>query len=76
MKLSVSLPEDDVEFMDEYVARTDVTTRSAVLRVALELLRAAELEDAYSEAWDDWAESPEAAEWDVASGDGLTVGER
>lgn len=77
MKLSVSLPEKDVEFIDDYAARTDIGNRSEVLRVALELLRAAQLEDAYAEAWDEWAEDADTSAWDSATADGIdgaTVG--
>lgn len=77
MKLSVSLPEKDVEFIDDYAARTDIGNRSEVLRVALELLRAAQLEDAYAEAWDEWAEDADTSAWDSATADGTdgaTVG--
>ena len=57
MKLSVSLPPSDVEFVDEYRASHGEGSRSAVLRKALELLRQRERElgDAYEAAWDEWA---------------------
>lgn len=71
MKLSVSLPEDDVAFIDSYVARTELTTRSGVVQRALELLRAAQLEDAYADAWDEWADSGEAQAWESVTADGL-----
>lgn len=71
MKLSVSLPEDDVAFIDEYASRTDVSTRSGVLRMAVELLRASELEEAYGHAWDEWSESAESELWEGVAADGL-----
>ncbi|WP_028849013.1 ribbon-helix-helix domain-containing protein [Thermocrispum municipale] len=70
MKLSVSLPDDDVAFIDRYVRRSGAATRSAALRQAIELLRAAELEDSYAEAFDEWHESGDAAAWDVTVADG------
>jgi Arc/MetJ-type ribon-helix-helix transcriptional regulator len=51
MKLSVSLPDDDVAFIDEYAARTGSPSRSAVLHRAVELLRMADMEGPYAEAW-------------------------
>lgn len=71
MKLSVSLPDDDVEFIDSYVARTEISTRSAAVRHAIELLRASELEDVYAQAWDEWADSGDGLAWEVAAADGL-----
>lgn len=71
MKLSVSLTEEDVAFVDDYAAQTGVPSRSAVIHQAIELLRAAELEDAYSAAWDEWDGSEEAQVWDAATADGL-----
>lgn len=71
MKLSVSLPDDDVAFIDSYVERTPAASRSAVLRRALELLRAAELEDSYAEAFVDWSDRGEDVVWEGASADGL-----
>lgn len=74
MKLSVSLPDEDVEFIDSYVARTELTTRSGVVQRALELLRAAQLEDAYADAWDEWSGSGEDLVWESAAADGLAEG--
>jgi predicted transcriptional regulator len=70
MKLSVSLPDDDVEYLDAY-ARTQGQSRSAVLHKAVRVLRATELGSAYEDAWRDW-ESGEAAAWDSTTADGLT----
>jgi antitoxin MazE9 len=71
MKLSVSLPPADVEFLDDYAQRRDVATRSGALQRAVELLRQSELEDAYDEAFGAWSESADAALWQAASADGL-----
>lgn len=74
MKLSVSLPAEDVEFVDSYVERTGEPSRSSVIHRAIELLRADELEDEYTSAFDEWADA-EAGEmstaWDRTSADGL-----
>jgi antitoxin MazE9 len=71
MKVSVSLPEDDVEFLDSYARAQGVPSRSAVLHKAVGLLRAAQLADAYEEAWDSWASSEEAMAWETVAADGL-----
>ncbi|MFE2290080.1 ribbon-helix-helix domain-containing protein [Streptomyces sp. NPDC059452] len=72
MKISVSLPQEDVAFVDEYAARTDADSRSAVIHAAIELLRASNLEADYAEAFAEWDKSEDAEFWDRASGDGLT----
>jgi len=73
MKVSVSLPADDVAFLDGYVDRENLTSRSAALHHAIDLLRQIELEDTYAEAWAEWDASPDAELWAGADADGLTV---
>ena len=72
MKLSVSLPSEDVEFLDAYAAAEGVGSRSAAVHRAVRLLRATELQDEYDAAWQEWDESGEAAVWDAAVGDELS----
>jgi Arc/MetJ-type ribon-helix-helix transcriptional regulator len=67
MKLSVSLPAEDVEFVDSYVARTGEPSRSSAIHHAIELLRAASLEHEYASAFEEWDEP----EWDATAADGL-----
>ncbi len=71
MKLSVSLPPDDVSFLDAYAEAQGIASRSAVLHKAVRLLRASELGPAYQTAWEEWDGSEEATLWDQATGDGL-----
>jgi Arc/MetJ-type ribon-helix-helix transcriptional regulator len=66
MKLSVSLTEKDVEFLDFYISERDLESRSAGLQAALRALRDVELEEAYERAFSEEAryEDPEVlAEW-------------
>lgn len=70
MKLSVSLPDEDVEFLTRYAERQGMSSRSAALHKAVRLLRASELGTAYEQAWEEWAESEEGALWETTSGDG------
>ncbi|HSH58508.1 MAG TPA: ribbon-helix-helix domain-containing protein [Acidimicrobiales bacterium] len=72
MKLSVSIPDEDVEFIDRYAGEYGVGSRSGVLKRALSLLRANELGQAYAQAWDEW-EAHEAEAWEATAGDGLTA---
>lgn len=71
MKVSVSLPDDDVEFLDTYAVREGFASRSAVLHKAVRLLRASELGGAYEQAWAEWRESDDASLWEATTADGL-----
>ncbi len=71
MKVSVSLPDEDVEFLDRYAANQGIESRSAVVHKAVRLLRASELGPAYEQAWADWS-AGDADVWDSAIADGLT----
>ncbi|HEY2793517.1 MAG TPA: ribbon-helix-helix domain-containing protein [Micromonosporaceae bacterium] len=67
--MSVSLPPEDVSFLDDYVQRRGTPSRSAVLHQAIDLLRHSELEVEYAAAWSEW-QTGEAA-WDEVAADGL-----
>jgi Arc/MetJ-type ribon-helix-helix transcriptional regulator len=76
MKLSVSLPDEDVEFLDAYARSAGVESRSAVVHKAVRLLRVSELGASYEDAWREWDDSGAATVWDVVAGDGLTDASR
>ncbi len=71
MKLSVSLSDKDVEFIDQYASKHGVGSRSGVVQRAVLQLRASELGDDYAAAWDEW-ESSEREVWDPTIADGLS----
>lgn len=71
MKLSVSLPADDVEFVDEYAVLHGMPTRSSVLQRAVDLLRAGGLGAAYADAWAAW-DGEDGEAWDLTAADGLS----
>jgi len=66
-KLSISLPDDDLVFLDELNA----DSRSAAIHAAIELARALSLVDDYTAAYDEWVSSGEAEVWEAVVGDGL-----
>lgn len=70
MKVSVSLPDEDVAYLDEYTRTQGLPSRSAALHKAVRLLRASELGAAYEDAWSDWASSDDAELWDGVAADG------
>jgi Arc/MetJ-type ribon-helix-helix transcriptional regulator len=71
MKVSISLPDDDVQFLDAYAESQGIASRSAVVHKAVRLLRVGELGDAYEEAFTSWEAEGEADTWDSAAADGL-----
>ena len=72
MKLSVSLPVEDVSYLDAYAQAQGLDSRSAAVQKAVRLLRSSELGAAYEDAWTSWAESDEADLWDDTTADGLS----
>ncbi|MGG5261011.1 ribbon-helix-helix domain-containing protein [Phycicoccus avicenniae] len=71
MKLSISLPDEDVAALDRYVRAAGAPSRSAAIQHAIRMLQDPALEDAYAAAWDEWEASGEAAAWEVTAADGL-----
>ena len=71
MKLSVSLPDEDVKFLDDYAKQLGIESRSAVVHMAVRLLQASELGPAYEAAWEEWA-AGDADAWDATVADGLS----
>ena len=76
MKVSVSLPPEDVAFLDAYAHDQGFASRSAALHAAVRCLRvlagAEAMGSDYEQAWNEWASTGEAAAWDATAGDGLT----
>ena len=71
MKISVSLAEEDVAFLDQYARDLNTGSRSAVIQRAIRLLRATGLGPAYAQAWEEWTAGGDFAEWESVVGDGL-----
>lgn len=71
MKVSISLPAEDIEFLDSYAHAQGIDSRSAAVHQAVGLLRASQLAGAYEAAWDSWAGSGDAGAWESAAADGL-----
>ena len=71
MKLSISLPAEEVGFLDDYARSQGIKSRSGAIRAALRLLRTSQLADDYASAWTEWSEEEvDANAWDRTTGDG------
>jgi hypothetical protein len=68
MKLSISLSEDDVKFLETYARAQGLSSRSAVVQKAISVLKSSALGPAYDQAWQEWRDEDA---WETASGDGL-----
>jgi Arc/MetJ-type ribon-helix-helix transcriptional regulator len=71
MKLSISLPDEDVAALDRFAEAAGITSRSAAIQRAIRLLGQPELDDAYAAAWDEWEASGDTAAWEETMADGL-----
>ena len=71
MKVSLSIPSADIEFLDSYAHEHGIESRSAAAQRAIALLRASELGDAYELAWEEREQSGEAEVWEPTAADGL-----
>ncbi|CAN5445582.1 type II toxin-antitoxin system antitoxin MazE9 [soil metagenome] len=71
MKLSVSLPVEDVAILDEFVRTAGLPSRSAALQHAVRMLRLPDLEQDYEAAWSEWEVSDDQAAWAMTAADGL-----
>lgn len=71
MKLSVSLSDGELALLDRFVEDSGLRSRSAGIQHAIRLLSDAALEQAYADAFDEWAGSADAVDWERAAGDGV-----
>ena len=71
MKVSVSLPDEDVEFLDRYADQHGISSRSAAVQRAVHLLRTTGLGAAYEDAWSEWERDGDATAWASTIADGL-----
>jgi Arc/MetJ-type ribon-helix-helix transcriptional regulator len=70
MKVSVSLPDEDIEYLDRYALEQGLDSRSAAVHKAVRLLKASELGASYEEAWSEWSENGESDIWESVVADG------
>ena len=72
MRLSVSLPTSDVQFLDEFAKLHGLKSRSAALQQAVRALRTLTLPEHYRAAWDEWTLSDDSQLWELVASDGLS----
>jgi len=72
MKVSLSIPDEDVRFLDNFARDHGIASRSAAVQRSIALLREAELKEQYKIAMREWRDSPDSELWESTAGDGLT----
>jgi putative addiction module CopG family antidote len=70
MKVSISLPVDDLNFVDAETEAGRFDSRSAVVHAAIRLLRDRRHIDSYAAAWDEW-DLDNGQVWESLNGDGV-----
>ena len=70
MKVSISLSDDDLAFIDKETHQGGYASRSAAVAAGIRLLRERELVDSYASAFAEQSED-EAQLWDSTAADGL-----
>jgi len=71
MKLSVSLPDEDVTLLDEFARTAGLPSRSAALHHAVRMLLVLDLQQNYETAWSEWEASGDEGAWAQTAADGL-----
>ncbi len=71
MKVSISLPEADLTFLDQYAKENDLESRSAAVHRAVRALLDTQLEAEYTEAFAEWEGSEDERFLEEAASDGL-----
>lgn len=70
-KVSLSLAEDDIAYLDTETLEGRFASRSAAVQEAVRLLRESRLADAYAEAFGEWRDAGDELAWDAAMPDGI-----
>jgi len=76
MKVSISLPDQDLVFLDAYASENGLPSRSAAIHKAVRALLDTTLEAQYTEAFADWEGSEDQALWETTVADGLDPADR
>ncbi|QEO10490.1 ribbon-helix-helix protein, CopG family [Protaetiibacter larvae] len=71
MKVSISLSDDDLAFLDAETASGAFPSRSAAVAAAIRALRNRDLVAVYADAFLEWSDTEEADAWGAVLRDGV-----
>lgn len=69
--MSISLPEADLTFLDQYSEENGLESRSAAVHTAIRALRDTQLEAEYTDAFTEWEGSEDKHLLETTVSDGL-----
>lgn len=72
MKVSLSIPDEDIRFLDNFAREHGIASRSAAVQRSIAMLREVELKEQYKLAMQEWRDSPDSELWERTVGDGIT----
>jgi metal-responsive CopG/Arc/MetJ family transcriptional regulator len=72
MKVSLSIPDEDIRFLDNFAREHGIASRSAAVQRSIAMLREVELKEQYKLAMQEWRDSPDSELWERTAGDGIT----
>lgn len=72
MKISISVSDEDLAYLDAETATGMFPSRSAAVAAAIAHLRRGTLVASYDEAFAEWEASGEAESWDAVAADGIS----
>lgn len=71
MKLSISVPDSQMDLLDRVVQQRGLASRSVAIQQGIDLLLQDALVSDYRDAFSEWDEDGDAAAWQVVASDGL-----
>jgi Arc/MetJ-type ribon-helix-helix transcriptional regulator len=71
MKLSISVPDEQMALIDRVMTAQGLTSRSAAIQQGIELWLNQALVDDYAAAFKEWDRSGDSTAWETVVGDGL-----
>jgi metal-responsive CopG/Arc/MetJ family transcriptional regulator len=71
MKVSLSIPDEDIRFLDNFAREHGIASRSAAVQRSIAMLREVELKEQYKLAMREWRDSPDSELWERTAGDGI-----
>jgi Arc/MetJ-type ribon-helix-helix transcriptional regulator len=62
LRVSASLPVEDVKFLDTFRRAKGFRSRSSMLHLAIYMLQRAQLTSSYEASWAEWKDSPDSVD--------------
>lgn len=70
-KISISLQDEALTALDQFIADKNLPSRSAAIQEAIAMMTSTNLQNAYAQAFTEWNDE-QAEDWDTVSSDGIS----